>query len=237
MKVVREADLPVRTLVGRTAVVLFGDGSGSEVLTHSVAYFDVGHAPGHTHASDEVFFVDSGAGEVLLDGVPCAVGPGTLVHTPGDVEHSVHALPGRPMRLVAFASPHMVPGSYPDLPLRSSDRPRRRVVGRASSRHKNPRIPSDRDPELSIETERIEWPSDGSTAVKPSIWRPTGPGTVDRSARATARSARMAPDRRLRRERDPPDGGDQRVQSPPRQTCTTSSRAERPVRSLQRRPS
>jgi quercetin dioxygenase-like cupin family protein len=157
MKVVREADLPVRTLVGRTAVVLFGDGSGSEVLTHSVAYFDVGHAPGHTHASDEVFFVDSGAGEVLLDGEPSAVRPGTLVHTPGNVEHSVHTLPGRPMRLVAFASPHMVPGSYPDLPPRSSDLPEATSGGANSLPTQEPTDPgTGRGPEMSIETERID---------------------------------------------------------------------------------
>jgi quercetin dioxygenase-like cupin family protein len=157
MKVVREADLPVRTLVGRTAVVLFGDGSGSEVLTHSVASFDVGYAPGHTHASDEVFFVDSGAGEVWLDGVPCAVGPGSLVHTPGNVEHSVHTLPGRPMRLVAFASPHMVPGSYPDLPPRSSDHPEA-TSGRASPlATQQPTDPgAGRGPDVSIKTERID---------------------------------------------------------------------------------
>jgi mannose-6-phosphate isomerase-like protein (cupin superfamily) len=156
VKVVREADLPVRALVGRTSVVLFGHESGSEVLTHSVAYFDVGHAPGHTHVSDEVFYVDSGAGEVWLDGVPYAIGPGTLVHTPGNAEHNVHALPGSPVRLVAFASPHMVPGSYPDLPPRSSDLPEA-ATGRSLLVTDGPTDPSD-GPGLgaSIETERID---------------------------------------------------------------------------------
>ena len=157
MKVVREADLPVRTLVGRTAVVFFGDGSGSEVLTHSVAYFDVGHAPGHDHASDEVFFVDSGAGEVWLDGVPCAVGPGTLVHTPGNVEHSVQTRPGGHMRLVAFASPHMVPGSYPDLPPRSADLPEATSGGASQLAIREATDPgTGRGLGVSIETERID---------------------------------------------------------------------------------
>ncbi|HEV8403357.1 MAG TPA: cupin domain-containing protein [Candidatus Limnocylindrales bacterium] len=122
MKVVRESDFAAKALAGRIAVVLFGRDSGSEVLTHTIAFFDVGHAPGHTHVNDEVFFVDSGEGEVLLDGVPHTIGPGTLVHTPGDMEHSVHTTSDGPVRLVAFTSPHMVPGSYEDLPPRTPDR-------------------------------------------------------------------------------------------------------------------
>lgn len=121
MKVVHEKDLVFQELVGRRAVVFFGEGSGSACLTHSVAYFDVGHAPGHKHASAEVFFVDHGEGEVWMDGVPYALRSGTIVHTPGQLEHSVHTRPNRPLRLVAYASPHMVPGSYADLPPRSWD--------------------------------------------------------------------------------------------------------------------
>lgn len=121
MKVVREKDLPLQSLVGRKSVVLFGEGSGSELLTHSVAYFDFGHAPGHTHVSDEVFFVHHGAGEVWLDGIPFALRPGSVVHTPGHIEHSVHTVSEQPIRLLAFACPHMVPGSYSDLAPRSRD--------------------------------------------------------------------------------------------------------------------
>jgi mannose-6-phosphate isomerase-like protein (cupin superfamily) len=123
VKVVRESDFRGKALAGRTAVVLFGERSGSDALTHTVAYFDTGHAPGHTHVNDEVFLVDRGAGEVVLDGVAHAIRPGTLVHTPGDLEHSVHTMSDGRVRLVAFTSPHMVPGSYADLPPRSSDGP------------------------------------------------------------------------------------------------------------------
>jgi len=156
VKVVREADLPVRALVGRTSVVLFGAGSGSEALTHSVAYFDVGHAPGHTHVSDEVFLVDSGAGQVWLDGVSCTIGAGTLVHTPGNVEHSVHTMPGGPMRLVAFASPHMVPGSYPDLPPRPTDSDAAPSGGSPLVTPEPTEPGTGRGLGLSIETERID---------------------------------------------------------------------------------
>jgi quercetin dioxygenase-like cupin family protein len=121
VKVVHEKDLPVQSLVGRKSVVLLGEGSGSELLTHSVAYFDVGHAPGHTHTSDEVFFVHQGSGEVWLDGIPFALRPGAVVHTPGHIEHSVHTVSEEPIRLVAFACPHMVPGSYSDMAPRSRD--------------------------------------------------------------------------------------------------------------------
>lgn len=156
MKVVHERDLPLRTLVGRTAVVLIGEASGSDVLTHSIAYFDPGHAPGHTHVSDEVFLVDNGAGEVWLDGIPHDIRPGTIIHTPGNLEHSVHTRSDCPLRLVAFASPHLVPGSYPDRPARFSDL-RAVPAGASSLVAYEPKDPSSgRGLGLSVQTERID---------------------------------------------------------------------------------
>ena len=122
MFVIHESDVEPRELVGRTTYLLVGRSSGSRTLTHNVSYFWPGHAPGHVHdPEEEVFYVDEGEGEVWVDGVPYRLGPGTTVHTPTGVEHNVHVTGSVPMRIIGSFSPHVVPGSYPNLLARSYD--------------------------------------------------------------------------------------------------------------------
>lgn len=108
--------------MGRTTRLLVGESSGSRTVTHNVSYFHPGHAPGHVHdPEEEVFYVDEGVGEVWIDGVPFALRPGTVVHTPMGVEHNIHVTGSTPMRIIGSFSPHVIPGRYPNLPPRSRD--------------------------------------------------------------------------------------------------------------------
>lgn len=124
MFLIHESDVEPTELEGRTTFLLVGRSSGSRTLTHNVSYFRPGHAPGHVHdPEEEVFYVDEGEGEVWIDGVPFRLSPGTTVHTPTKVEHNVHVTGDVPMRIIGSFSPHVVPGSYPNLPARSHDLP------------------------------------------------------------------------------------------------------------------
>ena len=124
MFLIHESDVEPTELEGRTTFLLVSRSSGSRTLTHNVSYFRPGHAPGHVHdPEEEVFYVDEGEGEVWIDGVPFRLAPGTTVHTPTKVEHNVHVTGHVPMRIIGSFSPHVVPGSYPNLPARSHDLP------------------------------------------------------------------------------------------------------------------
>jgi mannose-6-phosphate isomerase-like protein (cupin superfamily) len=124
MFLIHESDVEPSELEGRTTFLLVGRSSGSRTLTHNVSYFRPGHAPGHVHdPEEEVFYVDEGEGEVWIDGVPFRLEPGTAVHTPTKLEHNVHVTGTVPMRIIGSFSPHVVPGSYPNLPARSYDLP------------------------------------------------------------------------------------------------------------------
>ena len=124
MFLIHESDVEPTELEGRTTFLLVSRSSGSRALTHNVSYFQPGHAPGHVHdPEEEVFYVDEGEGEVWIEGVPFRLTPGTAVHTPMKVEHNVHVTGTVPMRIVGSFSPHVVPGSYPNLPARSHDLP------------------------------------------------------------------------------------------------------------------
>ena len=122
MFLIHESDVEPTELEGRTTYLLVSRSSGSRALTHNVSYFQPGHAPGHVHdPEEEVFYVDEGEGEIWIEGVPFRLEPGTTVHTPMKVEHNVHVTGTIPMRIIGSFSPHVVPGSYPNLTARSHD--------------------------------------------------------------------------------------------------------------------
>src|SRR5712692_1498773 len=117
---IHESDAEPYQLVGRTTRLLVGESSGSRTVTHNVSYFHPGHAPGHVHdPEEEVFYVDEGVGEVWIDGVPFALRPGTVVHTPMGVEHNIHVTGSTQMRIIGSFSTHVIPGRYLNLPPRS----------------------------------------------------------------------------------------------------------------------
>ena len=81
------------------------DRTPTSALTVGVAEVPVG-APrpprGHTHEQAEVYFFLSGAGEVVIEGVPTPVIAGDAVFIPGNVEHMSVNTGEVPLRLLYF---------------------------------------------------------------------------------------------------------------------------------------
>jgi uncharacterized cupin superfamily protein len=122
MFITHERDAVAVELVGRSSKLLIGPASGSAMISHNVAYFVTGHAPGHVHlVEEEVFYVAAGEGEVWIEGTPYHLRPGTAVHTPQGVVHNIHTTSREPLRLLGLFSPHAVPGAYANLPPQSRD--------------------------------------------------------------------------------------------------------------------
>lgn len=94
--VVQESELPLETwsdpVRGRIGFRTFFGGAGrsTESLTCGLAELVPGGWLGlHRHAPAEVYHVVEGAGTVVLGGEEHAVGAGSAVFIPGDVEHGV----------------------------------------------------------------------------------------------------------------------------------------------------
>jgi mannose-6-phosphate isomerase-like protein (cupin superfamily) len=119
--VVQESDVPleqwadpVRGEVGfRT---LFGDGSRpTDSLTAGITELAPGGWLGHhRHEPAEVYYVVTGEGVVVLDGTEHAVGAGSAVFIPGDVEHGIRNTAQEPLRFF-YAFPV---GSFADIEYR-----------------------------------------------------------------------------------------------------------------------
>lgn len=80
-----------------------GDTTPTDELTVGLAEIPVGSvAPtrGHHHDAAEVYFIVSGSGEVVVDGSATAVGAGTAVWIPADVEHFARNNGSEPLRLL-----------------------------------------------------------------------------------------------------------------------------------------
>ncbi len=80
-----------------------GDTTPTDELTVGLAEVPPGSispARGHHHDAAEVYFIVSGIGEVVVDGVATAVGPGTAIWIPADVEHFARTSGPDPLRLL-----------------------------------------------------------------------------------------------------------------------------------------
>ncbi len=67
------------------------DRTGTNAVAMGIEDFDVGGStPDHAHAhSDEIFFVISGTGRVVMDGAATEVGPGDAIWIPRSVRHQL----------------------------------------------------------------------------------------------------------------------------------------------------
>jgi mannose-6-phosphate isomerase-like protein (cupin superfamily) len=64
--------------------------------------------PQHPHAEDEVYYVISGRGQIMVAGEDRAVGPGSIVFVAAQVEHRFHSITEDLTILVFFAPAHVV---------------------------------------------------------------------------------------------------------------------------------
>lgn len=65
--------------------------------------------PGHTHTDcEEIIYVESGRGEILIQDTVWILHPGDVVHVPQGVKHLTRNLHEEKMRLIcAFSSPYL----------------------------------------------------------------------------------------------------------------------------------
>lgn len=79
------------------------DRTPTKGMTVGVAEIPVGAprpARGHQHAQDELYFIVSGAGEVVVNGESTAVSTGDAVFIPGDAEHVAVNTGAVPLKLL-----------------------------------------------------------------------------------------------------------------------------------------
>ncbi len=80
-------------------------GPHSQIVAMSLeAGEDIGE---EVHFADQLFIVEKGEGEVIVEGMATALKKGELVHVPGGVRHNVIASADEPMKLIViYAPPH-----------------------------------------------------------------------------------------------------------------------------------
>ena len=84
---------------GRLRWCLMVDEAGSGTVG-MMTLDDGGWLAPHRHHPAELYLVHSGEAAVLLDGAEFHVGPGAVVHIPGDAEHAVRAAGTGPVRIM-----------------------------------------------------------------------------------------------------------------------------------------
>ena len=78
-------------LVGKNGVYVSGDTPGSTKFVTGRFVLQPGkspHAP-HTHPEEEVMIIESGHGEIVVDGKTTKVGPGSVMYTTPNVSHGI----------------------------------------------------------------------------------------------------------------------------------------------------
>ncbi len=78
-------------VVGKVGVYLAGDTPGSSKFVTGRLVLNPGETPHppHTHPEEEVMVIESGTGEISVDGKITAIGPGSVMFTTPDVPHGI----------------------------------------------------------------------------------------------------------------------------------------------------
>src|ERR1039457_5892904 len=112
---VRQEDATLIALPGREWGLLLGpDNVAARNITLGHSIFPGGSAPaGHVHpAEEEMIYVLSGRGRLVVHDKVVDLQPGVAVYIPVGVEHATVASEGEPLHLITVFSPPVVPGSY-----------------------------------------------------------------------------------------------------------------------------
>jgi quercetin dioxygenase-like cupin family protein len=111
-RVVRYADRPSLPASGdREFRYLVTEEAGCRDLTQFFGVIAPGRAPEHSHVYDEVIYVLEGEGVLHTDGLDEPVGPGSCIHLPPLLVHSLENSGDSPMRIVAVFHPAGDPAS------------------------------------------------------------------------------------------------------------------------------
>lgn len=105
MQILRNADLPAAALPGIDYVTLACSENGLASLSVWRQRMEPGAAtPPHSHDCEEVVIVESGTGEVHVDGRVHAFGPGTTLVIPPNVVHQIFSTGDEPLVTTAAFS-------------------------------------------------------------------------------------------------------------------------------------
>ena len=77
--------------LGKLGLYLAGDTPGSDKFVTGRLVLDPGQTPHppHTHAEEEVMIIESGTGEIVVDGKVTHIGPGSVMYTTPNVSHGI----------------------------------------------------------------------------------------------------------------------------------------------------
>ena len=117
MPSINENEVKLNELKGRSYKLLATrDILGCSNLCLGVSFFPPGeHAPGHIHEKEEeVVYCMEGSGELVIDGKPEKLTPGTVVFMPPGSLHSVNNTGDKTIKLVYVFSPSTRIGDYKD---------------------------------------------------------------------------------------------------------------------------
>ena len=112
---IHESEVEAKDLPGRKhKMIIRPDNLGSKTMCFGVADFPpMTHAPGHVHkAEEEILYVLSGSGEMLFDGQPEPLRPGTCILVPQGVTHSINNTGTDVLKVAYVFSPPVEQGSY-----------------------------------------------------------------------------------------------------------------------------
>ncbi len=89
---------------------------GCMSVTQFVGYIPVGRAPDHFHTYDEVVYVLEGEGVLHIDGETAPLAPGSCVHLPARLVHSLENTGSSEMHVLGVFRPAGSPAEayYPD---------------------------------------------------------------------------------------------------------------------------
>ncbi|MFJ4290865.1 cupin domain-containing protein [Cupriavidus sp. NPDC089707] len=115
MSVIRNAELPRSALPGIDHVTLAGSAQGLAHLSVWQQSIAPGAAtPPHRHDCEEVVIIQSGRGELHLQGRVQAFGPDTTLVVPRNAVHQIINVGEAPLALIGILSVSPVPVFFPD---------------------------------------------------------------------------------------------------------------------------
>jgi len=103
---VEPKELTAATMRGVTGRVLLGKADGA--VNYCMRMIEVapgGLIPPHKHPWEHEQFVHAGQGRILRDGQWVAIGPGSTLFIPADVEHQIENTGSEPLLIICLVPP------------------------------------------------------------------------------------------------------------------------------------
>ena len=113
-----EDDVTSNDLVGRSYKLIVGSEQlPCSTMNGGLSFFPAHvHAPGHVHDAEvEVIYCLEGEGELVVDGKPETIRPGSFMVVPPKLLHSINNTGDETIKLLFLFSPKCDIGQYPNV--------------------------------------------------------------------------------------------------------------------------